>query len=258
MLQFNFSHRFEGVVWNMLVYPQQDVLLLEIRNADQKVVSFSALNYAENLFLWNNRKLDEAWWISLSAVEAGVVLFTVYLDKNNPDKKALMAYSLSNLELKWWNNDFAVGAVEGNQVMGFTSRLGLQEKALDLHSGKEIARASGSVKHVAKELILKPVQYLEGTAYFDTVKVFLADRLNFSALSSLEYLETDSCIIVSGYTEENGLVNYLLVLSRKGDLLFKEKINGPVKGIGFETFFVLGGCLFFVQNKVELVSYKLI
>lgn len=258
MLQFNFSHRFDGVVWNTVAYPQRELVLVEVRDTGQKQVSFSALNYKTNRFLWSDRKLEEAWWVNLSGVAADVALFTVYLDTNNPDKKALLAYSVDELKLLWWNNDFSVSAVEGTQILGFTSKLGLKEQVLNLHSGKEEQRRLQAVHEEPGKTLYKPVQYTEGMEYFETVRTFLADRLNFLAVSALEYLETSSCIIISGYIEEEGLANYLLVLSQQGELLLKEKLESAVKGIGLDTFFVLEGCLFFVKNKVELVSYTMI
>jgi hypothetical protein len=87
----------------------------------------------------------------------------------------------------------------------------------------------------------------------------LADRLNFLAVGSFEYLETSSHILISCYEKENDLLaNFLFVLSLEGEILLKEILDSPVQGIGLDTFFVIERSLFFVKNKAALVSYTLI
>ncbi|HYF68000.1 MAG TPA: DUF4905 domain-containing protein [Ohtaekwangia sp.] len=260
MPEFNFSHRFSGVVWNTVAYPKEDLVLLEIRDTSHKQVTFSALNYKTNQFLWHGRKLDEPWWVNVSGIVNGVVLFTVYLDTANPDKKAVLAYTLEDLKLLWWHNDFSISMICENSIVGYTSKLGLKEVVLQVQSGKEYAaheRTETREVQISGE-VLKPVQYLEGMPYFETVKIFLAERLNFLVLNSLEYLETSSYIAISCYVKHNELANYLIVLTLNGDLALKEILDPAVKGIGLDTFFAIGRSLFFVRNKMEFVSYTMI
>ena len=114
-------------------------------------------------------------------------------------------------------------------------------------------------KHRQKktDAVIRPSLYSEGTSYFNTVKIFLESRLNLLPVVALEYLEYDSKIFISYYTKENDLANYLLVLSHAGELLLHEKLDESLKGIGQDTFFILSGCVIFVKNKRELISYFL-
>ena len=90
------------------------------------------------------------------------------------------------------------------------------------------------------------------------MKTFLGQKLNLTPVVALEYLELDTFIFVSYYVAEGDLVNYLLVLSADGKVLLHEKLDEHLKGIGLDTFFILSGCVIFVRNKRELVSYSLI
>jgi hypothetical protein len=251
---FAFSLPFPGVVWSLTAYPPKRIIVIEVRDKAAKRVSFSALNYESKQFLWTDRRLEESWWVNVAGVHKDVILFTIYLDSNNPDKKAVVAYSLNDFRLMWWNNDFSIGSI-GDVVQGFTSKLGLKEQRLDLLTGNV------SEMELPEEIrlpILKPVQYNEGTEYFETIQRFLADRLNFLAVGSFEYLETPSHILISCYERQNELANFLFVLSPDGEVLLKEILDSPVQGIGLDTFFVIERSLFFVKNKAELVSYTLI
>ncbi len=62
---------------------------------------------------------------------------------------------------------------------------------------------------------------------------------------------------MSYYVTESGLSNYLVVMDGEGEVLLHEKLAEQLKGIGMETFFVLAGCVFFVKNREDLVSYFL-
>jgi hypothetical protein len=257
LLPLKFSHQFEGLIWTTIASPDGKFLLVEVRNADRKEVSFSVLRLSDNTFLWRDRKLEEPWWINATAICSGFLLFTIYLDTNNPDKKGVLLYRLDDLSLVWWNNDFSVSEVGASFVSGFSSKTGIKPLTLDISSGKEIPPMPKYDE--PDHHITRPVQYVDGMDYFATVKKYLADRLNLFCVSALEYLQASDKIVMSYYVEEQGgLANYLLVLDSAGDVLMKTKMDERLKGIGLDTFFILDGLLIFVKNKVELVSYKIL
>lgn len=237
--------------------PEQPVLVMEVRDATKKQTRFSALDFQNNEFLWKDLILDEPWWINLSAVSKDVLLYTVYLETNNPDKKAVMAYDVQRHELLWWNNDFSLIAIEGTTVIGFSLKLSRQ-MLLNLHTGAEEPKNTTEVGSKALSDLIRPTRYTDDSAHFETVKKFLDQQLNLMPVVSLEYAEFESLIFISYNIMETGLVNYLLVLSATGSVLLHEKLDEPQKGIGLDTFFILKGSLFFVKNRRELVSYSIV
>jgi hypothetical protein len=236
--------------------PEKNLLLLEVRSPQEKRVSFFALQYQDNVFLWKNFQLEEAWWVSLSAAVADKMIFTIYLETQNPDKKGILVYDIQSTRLAWWNNDFSLTGTSQNTINGYASKWGNREVTLAIATGEEIQDASSSVQK-DPDVILRPVQYSEGTPHFATVKTFLEQKLNLSPVGAFEYLEFDSRIFVSYYVMETGLANYLLIMDNDGEVLLHEKLAEQLKGIGMETFFVLSGCVFFVKNREDLVSYFL-
>lgn len=259
-LQLNFSHRFEGVIWNMVAGGENDPLVIEVRDMTTRQVAFSALNPDSGEFVWRDKTLEEPWWINLTLVNDGVVVFTIYLDTNNPDKKGILAYNGPDLTLIWWKNDFSVSALTSSALRGFSQKYGLKEQALELRTGNEIPIPADD-RIVEPYMLTKPIQYLEGTEYFDTVKTFLSKQLNLKVISALEYLETEKNMVISCYVADGDsldLANFLIVFSKKGECLLKEEISSRVKGIGFDTFFVLRNNLIFIKDKNELVSYRIL
>lgn len=254
-LHLKFLHRFPGTIWNTVLLPEKNLLFLEVRNQREKRVSFFALQYVNNVFLLKNFQLEEAWWVSLSAAVADKMIFTLYIETQNPDKKGILVYDIQPPKLVWWNNDFSLTSTAAETITGYSSKWGNREITLAVKTGEEVPNAVGEDTDLS--VIFRPVQYSEGTPHFATVKTFLEQKLNLSAVGTFEYLEFDSRIFVSYYVRETGLANYLLIMDEAGEVLLHEKLDEQLKGIGMETFFVLAGCVFFVKNREDLVSYFL-
>jgi hypothetical protein len=251
-----FSHMFDGIVWNMQFAQKSGVLIVEIRNSELKQTSFAALDLSNNEFLWENVQFDEPWWINLSAVSGDVILFTHYVEATNPDQKSLLAYSMRERRLLWWQNDFSLVSVNDTAVSGYSLKFGVKPMTLDISSGKVI---DGVLQTQAQNLsVIRPLHYREGESGFDTVKKFMSRVIDKELTMGVDYLEHGTFVAISVYVKEDGLANYLIVLDQEGTVVLREKAGGNLKGIGIDTFFILEGSLFFVKNKRELLRYRLI
>jgi len=233
-------------------------LFLEVRNPADKTVSFSALNLQNNQWLWKDLVFEEPWWISLRAVEGDILLFTIYIDTNNPDKKSVLAYDIVKRTVAWWKNGFSFTSVNRQSVIGEDAKFPGKESILDLFTGQPLHHTDFDLVDSQNFPVIRPFQYEEGTAYFDTVKDFLHSRLGILPVTTIEYLEIEDRIIVSVFLKEKGLANYLYVLDSAGEILITEKLGNDLKGIGLDTFFVFSGHLIFVKNKNELLSYSIV
>jgi hypothetical protein len=256
-IEFKASYIFQGTVWNTMADPKDENLFIEIRDEQLKQVRFSALNLKTGQFLWNEIVMEEPWWISLAAVSENVLFFTVYTDTNNPDKKSIIAFDIINQKVRWWRNDFAITGVSPKYVIGTEAKFGIKRHVLSITDG-ERAEEMVDLDLLQNFSLIRPLQYLLGTPNFDTVKSFLEIKCNIQPVAAIEYLEYQSLIFVSFYSEENGLANYLYVFDNQGEILLKERIGEQLKGIGADTFFILSGYLIFVKNKRELVSYTMV
>ena len=235
--------------------PDGGILILEVRDSERKRVTFSALDSKSGKFIWRDKSFDETWWINLGAVSDNVVVFTVYLETNNPDKKGVFAYHIFEGKMLWWHNDFSLVSVSAGVVEGISSKYGHRSIMLDILTGREVSEKRGEQSNTE---LIRPHQYLAEHSYFSTVKIFLEQKFNLLPLMALEYLEHESVVFISFYVQEKGLANYLIMISADGNVLAKEKLDEQLKGIGLGTFFILSSCVFFVKNRGELVSYKIV
>lgn len=257
-MEHKFSYRFQGTIWNTLADGNNQRLFLEIRNPIGKTVSFSALNLQNNQWLWKDVRFEEPWWISLRAVEGDILLLTLYTDTNNPDKKSVLAYDVVKNNIAWWYNGFSITSVNSDFVVGVDAKFPEKESFLELSTGKALPHVDFHLGDSQNFPVIRPFQYEEGTAHFDTVKDFLSSRLGISPVASIEYLEIEDLIIVSVFLKDEGLANYLYAFDANGEVLIHEKLGEDLKGVALDTFFLYSGYLIYVKNKNELISYKIV
>lgn len=258
-LDLQFSHRFKGTIWNTIADGNNARLFLEVRDPERKTVSFSALNLRNKQWLWKDVVFEEPWWVSMLTVESDVLLLTLYTDSNNPDRKSLIAWDVMSQRLIWWKNGFSVTRVGGGAVAGVDAQFPEKESVLDLFTGQPAVQVDFHLEDSQNFPVIRPFQYREGAAHFETVRNFLNSRCGILPVATIEYLEFEELIVISAFQKENeDLANYLYVFDTNGDLLASEKLGEDLKGVGLDTFYIFLRHLIFVKNKNELIILNII
>ena len=216
------------------------------------------VDLASNQWLWEDMTLEEPWWVTLAAVSDTVLFFTIYTDTNNPDKKSVIALDIVTRKIRWWRNDFAVSTAAGNIVTGIDSKSGSREIGLNVQDGTEVGRDTLLLGLEQNFKVIRPFQYHHGSEHFETMRAFLEKRVKISPVITVEYMEYGSLIVISAFTGQESLANYLFVFNSSGEMQLSEILGEHLKGIALDTFFILSGYLIFVKNKSELVSYKIL
>lgn len=233
---------------------EEPILVLELRDEERRQVYFSGVNMNTGAILWSHPSPRDPWWASLSYATNHTLLIQQFDGMVNPDKRVWMAVDVASFEVLWEKDDLHVAALMNDRIYGHTKGNPVQ---IDLRTGK--AHEVGKDYERPQEIqnLVRPFQYLEGTAHFDTVRNFLENSMNGKIVGGIEYREWDGLVFISYYVQEQGLANYLMVVREDGKLLLSEKLDDSLKGLGADTFFILQGCLFYIRNKRELISYQL-
>jgi hypothetical protein len=256
-LPLRFSVHFRGTLWNTVALSAQNILFLELRDELKRRVTFSALRYDRGVFTWQDREVAEKWWIGLLAASGNTLLLQRF-NPETPESRGLVVVDAGTGEMLWTRDEFVVDRVGDGWVSGYSGS-GREGLVLDLASGRRIDKKSDTELVDDKISVpLRPFRYEAGTPYYDTVQKFLITRFNHSPEGSVEYLEFEGKVVISYHIRmPNGLANHLLVLRDSGAVLLHTRIAEALKGLGTDTFFVLAGCLFFVRNGDEFLSYQL-
>lgn len=254
-----FSHTFPGTVWNTLAVETENRLVLEVRDEVNFKVTFSMLDYSANTFVWKDVSLPENWWVSLLAANKSTVLLNRFMNQGgNPDHKTLIALEATSAGIRWEIGEVSFHDWNETEIRGYRTGDDLVPVTINLLTGElEEGPRQEPASPISTSEKPKPVFYAEGTPHFETVKKFVS-QTDYALTRGVEYLEFNGWIILSIYVEESAkLANYLLVFSETGTLTLTVKLGEKLSGLGTDTFFILSGCLFLVQNKTDLVAYRL-
>jgi hypothetical protein len=215
-----FSLKLDAPLWNVLPVPGKPWVVVEERNDNTRQVSIAAINYENEKVVWKTSSPTEAWWINLVRVTSEQVQLKIFENTSNPDKT-------------YWQ----VLALKSGAVINV-------EPKLETEYTNEV---------------IHPFQYLAGESDFETVKIFLIERMNALPVLGVEYVEHSEFVFISYYFGDQGKFNNVLACFKStGDLLWQEEIGTNLKGIGVNTFFLVANQLFFVKNKTELVTFGIV
>jgi hypothetical protein len=258
-LVLRFSIPFKGILWNTAALPAKKILYMELRDEARRSVTFSALRYDSGRLLWKDRTMPERWWVTLLGASEETLLIQRY-NPDNPEMKSLYALDAETGTLRWNREDFAFSKFHPGCLSGVTGDSERSPLVLDLKSGEIMSPVD--VTEIDSHKISDPVRpflYQEGTSYRATVSDYLSANFGHSPEGGVEYLEFGGKVVISYHIRaRDGLTNYLLALDESGGILLQENMASGLTGLGTDTFFVLSGCLFFVRNREELLSYQLI
>jgi hypothetical protein len=245
---------FDKRIWKVIAHSERPIIFLELRSEADKQVVFACWDLNSNKLLFDDLAFAEPWWISLADSSGDILLFTLYTDPSNPEKKAALAFDFVHQKETWWRNNFSITAINAKQVIGTDSKFDQKEIILDLFSGEPAANRTGGHQNFS---VIKPLQYNDKDKHFATVGTFVNNRTSVRCVDVIEYLEYEDLIIISCFSRAEGLANFLFVFDYNGELLISETLGTNLKGIATDTFFVLSGYVIFVKNGHEVVSYKI-
>ncbi len=208
-------------IWNVLPFPGKRVMVIEQRDEVRRAVSFSAFDFEDQEFLWRDVSVSERWWVNLVGVTDDRIVLKVFESTENPDKTSFLYLTAED---------------------GKMTDPGIQQN-----------------QELNTNVLLQPFQYLEGEKDFETVKSFLKSKIETKPCLGVEYLEYEGYIIISYYSGDPAAYNnQLVIFNSSGECLYQEEIGTNLKGIGVNTFFMTSGYLFFVKNKTELVTFRIV
>ena len=168
--------------------------------------------------VWRVNHLPETWWINVNRVTLNQVVLRVFQTTTNPDV--------------------------------------VSEIVLNVRNGEPV---SVQPEPECTNGLLRPFVYVQGEAEFNTVQKFLEERVKQQIFIGAEYLEANDLVFIAYYIGQPGnFTNVLACFSRTGELSWSEEIGTNLEGMGIGTFFIATNTLFFVKNKTELVTFRIV
>ncbi len=255
-IESNFSHSFEGKVWNLMMTEDGESLLFEIRDDTAFKTSYSMLSLERLSFEVDELNFEEEWWIGVTYATKDVILFHTYENPDNPDDRRYFTFDVNKRTVLWEGADLNLTHVE-NLIAEHVDPETHEHQYIDIMSGQQVIKKE--VKPVVEnKKVNYAFHYVEGSEYFNTVDKFLASVLSVRLVEAVDYYQFEKGVVISYYLREgNVLSNRLVVVSMERKVLFEETLGENLTGISDNTFFIYGDNLIFVKEKQHFFIYPL-
>jgi len=258
-----FSEAFEAPIWEM--HLNGNYLLISTRDKEKLEVAFNLFDLSSNTFLWRDIVFEEAWWIGVSHFFNDVIVFHTYADSQDLEQKSLFGFNIVDRSVIWAFDQ--VNPVLLNEGSIVCLKLDTEKKELiDINIKEGSFSTAEKLPDITQKksaalipnLNHNPLHYVEGSTAFESVAKFLKLQFNVEIVGACDYLEYKASIIVSYFEKsDDDLVNTLVILNDKMELLDSYVLDSSLKGLASDTFFIVNEALIFVRNK-NLLSGLLI
>ena len=259
-----FLHTFSQRIWRILPHsaPDRNEWIVELRDGNERKTSFALIDLAIPALKWQLVPNGADWWTTLAGFSGNRVFLHNYRNPELPDPSDLLALSVATGELEWvLPNHYLVSAGQG-------SRIGVAKKAaegvtihlVDSQTGGLISPSSEKkIKEEGGDSSKFPVRYVPDDRYFEAIASFVSTVAGVNGALAFDYIESDPFVVLSYYIyEPEELAQYLLIVNRKKEIVYHERLAERLKGIGRDTILMKGDILVFLKNSNEFISLKLI
>jgi Domain of unknown function (DUF4905) len=261
------SFPFESLIWKISVDTHNNILVLELRDHNNRSVDFAAIDLKTNKILWHGVKLEETWWLGLDTCYHGRVFLHTYKDPQNPEHEGILALESKTGKMIWKDAGktfyqisreqliVTEGEEESRKYISVEPSTGKAGHELSL---KEVLKIASDKKEHDGGKIQNPFHFSAEHPYFLKIADFIKEITGEQAVVAADYMENGEQVIISFYLyNTEGLSNHLIVVNEEGQVIFRACIAAHIKGIGFDTFFVFEKTLLFIKEKKELIFLKL-
>ena len=236
---------FDGIIWRMEIDSKNHTLFAEIRNVENRRVSFAAISLESGKVFFKNYTTDENWLTGIEAAYDGVMLLHFYQNASAPTHKGLAAIEAETSTMLWHNFNLAFDFLTVNGPLFFDSRIQPPKKSLgniktgDLIRGYESALDAELVNevHIPRQNVLPE---------------------NFPSLpvepysNNVHYLEYGNLIIVSLHALWMGQLRQYLFIAKDTELIFEDILNTDIQKLQPEAFVLYRNQLIYLKEKSEI------
>ena len=244
-------------LWRVIPFSDTNLLAVELRDAELLQAKFAVVDPKNGQVLLPPTAGPEPWWAGLQGAAQEQLYVHVFHKQPQVGVSGLAALCSNSGREQWQQKGMALRGVTANGLLAQPA----QDPegafvALDPISGRIIADGQGQAKTTAtaQQETVFPVSYSPENPHYATLQQFLELKLHLRVEGPIEYSETDNYILFSIHlTENERLMNYLIVFENNGHLRFRKKLAGNLQGYATDTFFLFCGKAICVQDGTNLL-----
>lgn len=244
----HFNYLFEGLVWRMEIDPLTSILFAEIRNEQDKKVSFAAVDLKTGKLHFDQLSTDERWLTGMEAAYNGVLLLHNYQSEGSPVHKGIIAIHGENGKLLWsdYNRSFDHYSING--PVTFDIRIQPRKLVITDNRTGEVLRPY----HPVVDLEIDPKITLPeiSTSIDFPVDMETPPAPHFGNI--IHTLQYNNFRIVSLHTQTNARLSQILYIFEDDKQVFTDLLNTGIQKLQPEAFILHNNHLVYLKNRIEL------
>lgn len=258
-------------IWRIIL-TDLDQIVVEERDIQNKEVYFSCIDRLKGKIFWKNKSfLNEKFWIGIEGTKSNYLILHQFEKPDMPMHKKIINVDLKSGDILWVNDDLTFYDIDDKFIYGYLHNLdNLEFYQLEIESGNIIAALGNEDQ---SRPILSSIPEKDYSRYIftktlgdddteqiqkDIVSALIGDNLLFNLC---EFIDYNDYFIFSYYDkiEPHSLINRLIIYDKvdKKPILF-EILNQSTPAPVPDSFFMYDNYLYFIQNKVKLIGYRLL
>lgn len=241
------NYQFKSAVWRLEIDPVTNTLFAEVRNNEDKRVSFSAINLENGEVYFDDLQTDERWLTGIETAYDGVLLLHNYQSENGPVHKGLIALDGKTGNTRWSNYTHAFDHLSVNGPIIYDSRLQPPHLSIaDIKTGTILRSYQPSIDtEIENHIVLPDIAPIEITSSLSLqLKTFG---------NTLHYLDYNNLRIVSLHALAEGTLQQLLyIFTTDNKIVYQDLLNDDIQKLQPESFLLRKGQLIYLTGKSRL------
>lgn len=240
------KQQFNGLVWRMEIDPITSTLFAEIRNEQEKQVSFASVNLSSGKINFTKLTVDERWHTGIESAYDGVLLLYGLESEASPAHKGLTAIDAATGETLWSDYNRTFNHLSNRGPVCFDNRI--QPRKLFVIDSKTGERIDAYNPIIDEDLTT-------GIVLPDMVdaRVLNPDELPEQAFGNIVHLlHHNKYRIVSLHAPKGDMLSQLLYIFKDDRQLFNDLLNDGIQKLQPEAFVMHNQYLVYLKNRVEL------
>jgi len=239
------AEHFNGQIWRMEIDHMSHTLFAEIRNNDDRTVSFAAVSLVSGETYFKNYTVDESWLTGIETAFDEVLLLHYYQTAASPAHKGLAAVEATTGKVLWHNFNYSFDHLSINGPVVFDARLQPPAYQLaDIKTGNIKRRYNPAEDTIADNQIIVP-ESIPLPASLPRLPVEPYRNI-------VHYVEYHKLIIVSLHALWAGQLRQYLYVIENGQLIFEDILNTNIQKLQPEAFVLYRNQLVYLKDKVEI------
>ena len=265
--QYSFTNNRQ--IWR-LIPADNNKLIIEERNKDNKEVFFNCLEILNGKILFRNFQLEDKFWVGIETVYKDIIFFHNFLNPEMPIHTGITAFNINSKEIIWKVEEYNFLFIKNDKVYAYKNKFdGREFLVYDYKSGEiveDLGNNSTIVNNLRKEGIDKNdyedylfPQTIESSPIYSFTEIINELRMDKIIKGDINYIEVNGLIFMNfhEFISEEKLMNiFRIVEIASKKVILEEIIDRETKLLIPESFFIIGNLVFLIKEKVKLIVYS--